>query len=186
MQGRKRKSGTLVIELQGMQPGKQPVYAETLASDIPDMFPEFIGTVAVSGTVEKFEDQYIFTLEARCLARLVCDRSNEEYEEEITVPIALTFIKNSELYAQQKEEVDPEPPFYIHEDAKFVDITDYVRQELALHLPMKRVAPQYRDKDLEEIFPFLKRDDAAASEPLIDERWSALKNLKFNEDRQQN
>jgi len=143
------------------------------------------GRVTVVGTVEKFENKYILALEARCVARLICDRSSEEYEEEIVVPIAVTFIKNSELYAQQKLEADPEPPFYIHEDAKYLDITDYVRQELALHLPMKRVAPWYRDKELEDIFPFLQRREQEQQQH-IDDRWSALQNLRFDEESQQN
>ncbi len=185
MRKRKPTTGLLAIELQGLQSGKQWVAIEAPARDIPDMFPEFEGTVMVVGTVEKFENKYILSLEARCIARLTCDRSNEEYEEEIVVPIAVTFIKNSELYAQQKLEVDPEPPFYIHDDAKYLDITDYVRQELALHLPMKRVAPWYRDKELEEIFPFLQRQRQEREQP-IDERWNVLRKLKFDEESQQN
>ncbi len=185
MKQRKSITGVLVIELQGLQAGKQSISIEAPASEIPDMFPEFKGIVTVAGTVEKFENKYILSLQARCVAHLVCDRSSEEYEEEIVVPIAVTFIKNSELYAQQKLEADPEPPFYIHDDAKYLDITDYVRQELALHLPMKRVAPWYRDKELEDIFPFLQRQ-AREREQQIDERWSVLRKLKFDEESQQN
>lgn len=185
MNQRKSITGVLVIELQGLQAGKQSVSIEAPASEIPDMFPEFKGIVTVAGTVEKFENKYILSLQARCVAHLVCDRSSEEYEEEIVVPIAVTFIRNSELYAQQKLEADPEPPFYIHDDAKYLDITDYVRQELALHLPMKRVAPWYRDKELEDIFPFLQRQERER-EQQIDERWSVLQKLRFDEESQQN
>ena len=67
----------------------------------------------------------------------------------------------------------------IREDATVIDITDEVRQELMVHLPMRRVAPKYRDKELTELFPELEGRDAEAPQPdVVNDQWAALRKLK--------
>jgi len=46
-------------------------------------------------------------------------------------------------------------------------------------LPMKRIAPHYRGKSFEDIYPqFSAERPKNAKNKEIDERWSALKKLK--------
>ena len=60
----------------------------------------------------------------------------------------------------------------IRDDELFIDLSDEVRQELALSLPMKRIAPEFRDKEWEDIAPEVATE--------IDDRWKALKGLNLN------
>lgn len=169
----------LILDIQSLKTGKNTVVLQSEAETIPGMFPEFYGIVTVQGVVEKHGNKYILNVEARCTAKLVCDRSNEEYDEEISVPISITFIKNNELYFQQKMEIEPESPFYIHEDAKQIDLSEYIRQELALALPMKRIAPQYRDKELPDIYPALREYFVDFRTVSVDERWQKLQQIQI-------
>ena len=64
-----------------------------------------------------------------------------------------------------------------------IDITEEIREELAVNLPMKRIAPEFEDKEFEEIFTEYtnKKNPAIADKvSIIDERWAPLKNLKIN------
>ena len=47
---------------------------------------------------------------------------------------------------------------------------------------MKRIAPEFRDKNFEDIFPQFsgKKSSKKSKDKEIDDRWSALKNIKLN------
>ena len=69
--------------------------------------------------------------------------------------------------------------YIINEDDKYLDLSDEVREQLAVRLPLKRIAPWVADKELDEIYPeiapnLVKKDSDS------DERWAPLKNLKLN------
>jgi uncharacterized metal-binding protein YceD (DUF177 family) len=78
----------------------------------------------------------------------------------------------------------PDEEKAIAEDEKFIDLTDDIREELIVHLPMKRVSPEFRDKSFEDVFPQYSGSDNKKSKKKkdheIDDRWSALKNIKLN------
>jgi uncharacterized metal-binding protein YceD (DUF177 family) len=79
------------------------------------------------------------------------------------------------------DKTDTEPPFYIREDDTTIDLSDEVRQELAISLPMRRIAPQYRTKEFIEIFPaFAEHQPETTNEGGIDPRWAALQSIKFD------
>ena len=169
----------LTIYIRGLEDGVHPVNLSTPAEEIPYLFPEFSGNVAFKGEIQKLGNKYFISGVAECTARLVCDRSGEDYSEVIETPISLTYIANTDMYLLKREEPDPEQPYYIHEDDKEIDITDEVRQELAIHLPMKRIAPAYRDKDIDDLYPSAGIADKADEEQVEDERWAKLKNIRF-------
>ncbi len=166
----------LTIYIRGLENGVHPVNLSTPAKEIPFIFPEFSGNVVFKGEIQKLANRYFLSGVAECTARLVCDKSGEEYSDVIETPISLTYIANTDMYIMKREETDPEQPYYIHEDDKEIDITDEVRQELAIHLPMKRIAPAYRDRDIDELYPSA---DNADEEKVEDERWAKLKNIRF-------
>jgi uncharacterized metal-binding protein YceD (DUF177 family) len=152
--------------------------------NVEGMFPEFFGNVVVEGQIQKLGSRYTFTGTAECNAKLVCDRSLTDFTEPIKAQITISYLANSELLktAEGTSSKD-ESVKLIRDDQKEIDITDEVREELAVNIPMKKIAPQFRDKDLSEIFPDVAAKDGDDEEkPLnddeIDERWAALKNLK--------
>jgi hypothetical protein len=65
-----------------------------------------------------------------------------------------------------------------------INITDEIRQELGVMMPLKRISPKYRGKELSDIFPsFADDDDKTISttnqEQPLDPRWAALQSIKF-------
>lgn len=170
----------LTIYIRGLENGTHPVNLSTPVDKIPYMFPEFDGNVVFNGEIVKSANKYFIKGVAECSARLVCDRSGEDYSETISAPISLSYIANTDMYLLRRDESDPEQPYYIHEDDKEIDITDEVRQELAINLPMKRIAPAHRDKDLDDLFPStVTNADSGDDEPKEDERWAQLKKIRF-------
>lgn len=167
------------LSIKGLPDGRHEVELEADVMTMPAICSEFIGTVRVTGFVQKIGKRYIVTGQAECKARLICDRSGEEFEEHIIAPLQLNYVANTHLYLEQQDREEPEQPYYIREDATKIPIADEVRQELAVNLPLKRIAPAYRDKNLGDLYPDLDADvSPSTNEP--DERWAALKNISFS------
>jgi uncharacterized metal-binding protein YceD (DUF177 family) len=174
----------LKVSIKGLVNGTYPVEAATECSSIANVFPEFFGTLSVTGTVRKHQKRYIFKLHAEADARLVCDVSGEEYVERVQADFSLEYIADTQLAILQAEKGDigAEPPFYIRDDDTSINITDEVRQEMAVSLPLKRVAPQYQGKEFSEVFPehaATETEEQLPDNTQADPRWAALKNISF-------
>ncbi|CAN5439029.1 hypothetical protein BH10BAC6_BH10BAC6_10900 [soil metagenome] len=167
--------------IQGLNDGVDLFDFDVPVSDIPLLSSEFIGSVHVEGRLQKRNRRYDVQWSATATARLICDRSLEEFDEEISVDVMQEFVADShhmfgDIDAERNEDSQVIP---IREDATVIDITDEVRQELMVHLPMRRVAPKYRDKKLAELFPELEGRDAEAPQPdVVSDQWAALRKLK--------
>jgi uncharacterized metal-binding protein YceD (DUF177 family) len=172
----------LKILVKGIKDGEYDIDISSPVSEIEGFFPEFFGDVRFRGKLRILGKRYTVEGIAECEAHLVCDLSLEEYTETISVQISSSFYANNELYFSLKgisEELRETPEHIIHEDDKYIDISEDVRQELAIHLPMKRIAPHYRGKSFEDIYPqFFADTPKNAKNKETDERWSALKKLK--------
>ncbi len=174
----------LKILVKGIKDGEYDVDISSPVEEIEGFFPEFFGEVRFRGKLRILGKRYTVEGIAECEANLVCDLSLEEYTETISVQISSSFYANNELYFSLKgisEELRETPEHIIHEDDKYIDISEDVRQELAIHLPMKRIAPKYRGKSFEDIYPQFSADAKLKGKTKeVDERWSALKKLKNN------
>ena len=167
-------SSALAIRIQGLRDGQYSVFLTAPAESIANMAPEFFGTVTVTGTLEKVGRRYTFIGVARCQALLVCDRTLEEYTEWIEADIEVAYLADTDLYLlRQGEQRDRTYELQvIREDDTHIDLAEEVRQELAVHLPMKRIAPAYRDVPFEELYP-----QYAAPPAPEDDRWAPLRQL---------
>jgi uncharacterized metal-binding protein YceD (DUF177 family) len=159
--------------IQGMKDGKSEFDVEDKISGEDKGYPEIDGLVRVTGTLTKIGNRYNVEAIASTEAKLKCDRSLEDYTEEIQGDIAFSFVQDDE-----KSIDDEDLKVSITEDEKFMIITGQVIENLVLNLPMKRISPKYRDKNIDEIFPEIKPEKEEGDE--IDERWSKLKKIKFN------
>lgn len=173
----------ITINIVGLRDGNHPFNIETDVSKIPEIASEFIGTVHTEGVLRKVSSRYSLVADVSGTARLVCDRSLEEYDEPISAVIDLDFVVDHDLAAQQRgriSELDDEEVRGIREEDKVIDLTEDVRQVLTVAIPFRRVAPAYRDIELEEIHPVIKGNDADETvEPeMVDDRWAALAKLK--------
>ena len=118
--------------------------------------PEFFGEIKIEGLLRKYGKRFAFTGTAECKAKLICDLSLEEYEELITSELEISFMADSRLFMMRNEEDAAEADEKIvHEDDEFFDVSELVREQLALKLPMKRIAPKYREKDIKGNLPRL-------------------------------
>lgn len=173
----------MIVSIKGLADGKYPIEATEESSAMEYIAPEFFGTVSVTGTLRKHGKRYLMEITAQAPAKFLCDISGEEYEETIQAHFPLEYIANTMLANLNADKTDLEPPFYIREDDTKIDITDEVRQELSISLPMRRIAPQYRDKDFEQVFPQFGENATKTDsngEPEIDPRWAALKSITFD------
>lgn len=168
------KTGTISLSLIAIKDGDHPFEHEVDARSIPGLSDEFQGSVSVTGVLQRLGKRLHIQATITANAHLLCDRSLEEYVEVLTPTISLEYRIDNELAAQQVgTDVEPDEVHGIRDDHNHIDITDDVRQELQLSLPMKRVAPAYRDLELEELHPELNEH----AEPPTDDRWAALRKL---------
>lgn len=168
----------LKVFIQGLKDGIYDVEAECPVEQIADIFPEFFGTVRAKGSMRILGKRHTVNIIAECDAKLICDISLEEYTETITATLNVAYMADEELFTIGADsDIAAAEERIIHPDDKYIDITEEVREELCVSLPLKRVAPAYRDKDLAEIFPDLVPDNSASP---TDDRWANLKNIKLN------
>lgn len=161
----------LLLNVLGLSNGKQNIEFSGLADGI--FKSEFIDSeVFIEGTLRVHNDRIILKGKAWTSAIFTCDLSLEEYREEIEADIEINIIKGmKEEYRSEKDD----NTIYISEEKKNADITEIVVQELLVKVPMKKVAPKYRDKDIEEIYPEIKETKKEGLSP-----FDILKNLKNN------
>ncbi|MFM7773857.1 MAG: YceD family protein [Candidatus Kapaibacterium sp.] len=172
----------LIIPLQGMRDGHHAVELECRAEDLHSTFEEFVGTVRVVGDIRKVGRRLHLEAVASSTVRLVCDYTTKEFDDEVRAPFHCDFILSTELFNERAEGSPDDETVPVHEEEKSIDITDIVRQELAINLPLKRIAPEVRNTSLEDLVDrrFLAdsasaRDDRSES----DDRWAALKNVSL-------
>lgn len=163
------------VSIAGLSRGSRDVQLRLDATVIPGLGPEFQGTVDVDGTVRRVGNRFYVDLVVSSPATLECDRSLESFSEAIERHLSFVYEVDSDLaHEQQGMDLNDVDVRGILPDAQWLDLTEDIRQELTLGLPMKRVAPQYRNQQLEEIFPTL----SDAKEEPADDRWEALKRLR--------
>jgi uncharacterized metal-binding protein YceD (DUF177 family) len=161
----------LLLDIQSLTSGKHPVKVEGKV-DVSHGNDYFFDNVVVEGTLRVHGNSFILDGSASSQAKLVCDLSLEEYEELITADVSITIIKG--VKEELRTDVD-ENTIYVNEEAKNADITDIVLQELLVKIPMKKVAPKYRGKEIDEIYPLIKEEKEDGRSP-----FDVLKNLKNN------
>lgn len=177
----------LNIPIQGMRDGQHSVELECRAEELQSSFDEFVGEVRVRGEIRKVGRRLHLDAVATCTARLTCDYTTKEFDEEIHAPFRCDFVLNTDLYnAQLTDPGDVDDEIVpVHEEEKFIDVTDIVRQELAVSLPLKRIAPEVRGASIEEFVDkrFLADTEQSDKEKAKgDDRWAALKSLSLPED----
>lgn len=173
----------IAINIVGFRDGSRPFKIEESVSELPSFHGEFVGTVLVEGVLRKHRNGITLDAHAEGVARLICDRSLEEFDEPISASFFVEFVDDASLARQQRgriADLDDDEVRGIGEDDRVIDITEDVRQVLTIALPMRHVAPAYRDRPLDEIHPaFTGRDvEGGGEEKGLDDRWTDLEKLK--------
>jgi uncharacterized metal-binding protein YceD (DUF177 family) len=164
------------ITIQGIKDGRREIDIEAAVGEVEGMFPEFIGNLTVKGNLIKLGSRYSVIAEVKCTARLVCDLSLQEFDEPVIAELKCSYLANTDLWRlRTSDDYADNEERLISEDSKVIDITGEIREQLAVNLPMKRIAPESRGKSFEEIHPELTDKKGE-----IDDRWEILKNLKLS------
>jgi len=168
----------LKISIRTLKDGDNPVELSEKSEKIDGFFGEFFGIVNFTGIVKRQGDRYIVKGMASCQANLICDLSNENFIETIETEINAVYVVNNILFEQNKDTYyELHGEIYMRDDDLFIDITEEVKQELIISLPLKRIAPAYRDKKIEDLYPQYIN---TSNEQPEDSRWEALKKLNLN------
>jgi uncharacterized protein len=114
------------------------------------------------------------------VARLVCDRSLESFEEPINTNSKIVF-----KYADRDEELSDEIVL-IHRETATLELGHFFFEFIALAMPLKRLHPKFRDDENDEDDAEIKlvysteplaQEEETTKEDEIDPRWNILKNL---------
>ncbi len=162
----------LKLAIQNLEDGESAFAIEEQTKNIDNILPVFRDAVKVSGTVLKTGNRYIIQGIASSDAVMVCDLSLEEFAETIQASIHVVAVVGD-------DELSDDSIILLREDDKYINLTEEVQQELAVHLPMKAISPKYRGMSFNELHPELSAD-GEQSESIKNERWSALKNISFD------
>lgn len=176
----------LKILISSLRDGSNDISLDCLVEEIDNIFGEFFGTVSFKGVVKKVRDKYAIKGTASCSAKVLCDLSNEEYIEFVETEMELSFIQNS-LMANEIELSGADTALgehYLHDDVMYLDLTSEVGEALSVALPLKRIAPKYKDKDIREIYPDLDLNkEETVDDDSVDPAnspWAVLKKLNLN------
>ncbi|MFH1049697.1 MAG: DUF177 domain-containing protein [bacterium] len=175
------------IFIQGLKDGEHDVDMLVPVEDVPEMFGEYFGMINLKGRLKKIGNRFTLFARAASQAKMICDMTLEEFTETIMVDVNLSFVVENKLaensrrqIAERQNKKQETEGVRVSADGKYADISGEIREIFAVSLPMKRIAPKYRDKELKEIFPEF---DAGNDEPepdFIDERWAPLKKINNN------
>jgi uncharacterized protein len=167
------------IYIKGLKDGLHDVELSEPVNAVPELSEEFFGDIEIKGKLRVLGNRFNLVGSAICKAKLICDRTLKEFEQDIVAELTLAYLVNStgiEIVGMD----DNDKERMISKEEKYLDITDDVREELIISIPMKKVAPDIEDKDFEDIYPEHSATKNKKVDKDIDDRWSALKDIKIN------
>lgn len=167
------------IAIRGLKDGEYNVELDGNGKDVEYICKEYAtSNIKVSGSLHVLGNKYTLSSKIYAIAKMTCDVSLDEFEEEIEVELNMTFIADNQLADVQLERMeDDENERIIRNEDKDIDLTSDIRDMLCLALPMKKVAPKYRGKSLKEIYPEYSDDDKPDNK---NNPWAQLDKLKFD------
>ena len=172
------------ILIQGLNDGLHEVNQDIPTEEVDNLFPEFFGDILLLGKLRKLGNRFSFVGTAECQAKMKCDRTLRDFEQKLIADISVSFLADNSLSRGEtdKPEILDAEDQIIKIDDKYIDLTDEVREQLALQIPMRKIAPEVEDKELEDIYPehSSKNNINSEADEEIDDRWKSLKNIKLN------
>jgi uncharacterized metal-binding protein YceD (DUF177 family) len=168
----------LKIDIYNLKDGVYPVSETCDSKSLTNLPSEFIGEVKFEGKIRKVSNRFEISGKINCDSILTCDISLESYHQMIESELHLTALQGVAL----ADRIEDDDVVYVADDDKFVDLSTISVETLIIALPMKRVAPQYRDKEFSQLFPEFSADSEIESGKSNGNTsaWDALKNIKIN------
>lgn len=163
------------ISIKGMEDGNKSIVLTYPTDKLVELTEYFFDDIRVTGKLVKLKDRINFDGNVECNGKFVCDRSLKEYEEIISNDLKWTCLRDN--VADEETESSEPGVLSIGMDEMEIDITNEVVEQLLVAIPMKKIAPEFRDKEITDIYPDFTVDE---DERKVNSEWSKLKNLKFN------
>lgn len=173
------------IDLTSLEPGLHHFTREVEADALKDSAGESsaeeayeevaFGDVQVEAVLDYQPDRALVTFQARTTATLTCDRTLQRFEQPLEGGYAVLFAEPGRSVPDEGEEHDEVrelPP-----GARYLDLTDAVRDTLLLAVPQRKVAPGAEEEEIETVFGAPTRSEG---DP-VDPRWEKLRELRTNQ-----
>lgn len=160
----------LSIEIASLEDGVHKRTLTPQAEDVgldPEMFENIHADVRLNVTGPRILADFT----ARATALLECDRTLKPFSQQVEGDFQVLFVP-----PPAEEEIDPDDAGTrpLAEGQTSIDLTEPVRDTLLLALPLKRIAPDAQDTEIETVFGRSESD-------LADDRWEALRKLKTDD-----
>ena len=134
---------------------------EIPASDL-DLGEKDFSEIQVHLESNQFQGRTRVLLEVRAKVLLECDRTLREF----VAPVINTHELHLYAHGLQQPEDEMTETFELDPGQRVFDLTDVIRDTLMLAIPVRKVAPEAEQLQIQTIF--------GAQQPQSDQRWSAL------------
>lgn len=108
---------------------------------------------------------------------LNCDRSGKDFTENIKKEVDFIFKFNAKGIEILDDDIDNS---LFRLEGNLLNINDLIYEELLLTIPLKKIAPEYRDVEFENLFPDFIDKNTGKDEKKDTSTWNELKKLNFN------
>ena len=159
----------LELSIAALQPGTHTFHLHPPPEAL-DLDPAEFSDLEVEAHLDLQPRQALVNLDASATAHLVCDRTLVPFDQDIQG--SHTFLFTSSPPSENTDLLDDVRPF--SPDDLSLDLTEAVRDTLLLALPLRRIAPEAEDLDLQTEFGLPADGDNT------DPRWEALRHLSSN------
>lgn len=164
----------LLIPIKNLPEGTTELELSFESDVIENLIEEYNSSINLVCKLTKLGNQIEFKSIVSTKANLVCDYSLENFEQNINISLNLIFKLN--VSKTEKELFfDEDNIIFYNNDDNDIDISQHLREELIMALPMKRISPNYKDKNFEDLFPEFIKENIAENNP-----FAKLKDLKLN------
>lgn len=164
----------LLIPIKNLPEGTSELELSFNNDVIDNLIEEFGSQINLFCKLTRIGNQIDFKCDVNTIADLVCDYTLEDFEYDVKVQLKLIFKLNVSKSEVELFKNEDNIIFYNSEDND-IDISQKLREELIMALPMKRISPKYQEKSFEELYPELTKDVIEENNP-----FSKLKNLNLN------
>lgn len=159
----------LQIDLISLDDG---LHEQTLSPSPEDLNldPDEFSDISVDVRLDLSNGRAFASFDIRATAHLVCDRTAVAFSQPVEGNYSILFVPPDQI----PDDADEENILPLPMDEMGLDLTQPARDTLLLALPVRRVAPEAEDKEIETVFGATLDKDGNP----IDDRWEALRGLQ--------
>lgn len=162
----------MIIKISGLKNGKHTYVFEGKTEKLEIEDP-VNGEFKADVVLNKIDNQIILDVSTNTKANFICDRCNEEFQQEIGNSYKMVYVLES--VENDKDELDI--TYLAHETDK-IDLSDDVRDYIILSIPMKKLCKEDCKGLCIKCGKNLNEGPCECKEDEIDDRWKSLLDLK--------